>query len=108
MENGIIFAAILSTEPDFEPTVIESIRSAADSDIYNIDDNYLSSVLVMGYSKSYERMAQCREWLSNLPHVTKVTVFSPIDTYPGSEEEVIDAITSRIGMMERRVGVKSL
>ena len=107
MENGIIFAAVLTTCTGCESKVVEHIISASDSDIYNIDDNYVSSVLVMGYSKNYARMLQCREWLSSIPFVTNVTTFSPVDTYPISEDEVIDAITSRLSLMEKKENVRS-
>ncbi len=107
IENGMIFAAVVTTDDGCESKVVEHVSSVPDSDIYNIDDNYTASLILMGYSRNYERMLQCRKWLSSIPHVRDVKTFSPVDTYPVSDQEVIDAITRRISLMEKKANIRS-
>lgn len=96
IEGGVIFAAILTTDLGYEAATADLINSMQGNDIYNVEDNFKGIVIAMGYAKTFERIQLCKERLASLNHVSNVEIYFPVNVYPNSDEEILNAINRKI------------
>lgn len=96
LNQGLIFGAMLNVAENMKKDVSRSIAQMDGSIIYSIDDNYSGFIVAMGYARNYEQMINCRDALAGIEGVKRADLAFPVETYPVSDHEVLNALTERI------------